>query len=416
MGLFKKKEVENRNYSTSLNSLFHSNFITVNEDDALKIPSVKNGIELISGSIASLPVYLYKEVDGQVKKVFGDNREFLLNNEPNFVETAYNMKKKMVKDFILHGGTYSLLEKAGLNVDAIYNVNANAITVELLVNDRGIPVGADYKFALNGKPLTADITEMLVCLDASDDGATTKRGILKDGQKLLNLMNNEIDLHNAFLENGAVVKSVLQAEGKVRPDTLTRLKESFSSLYSGARNAGKTLILEDGMKFVPIQNNMSEIEMVNSKKHNVAEVEKLLNLPSGFLQDNQRRSAEDNLVYLQRTLMPIITALEESFNKSLLLESEKENNYFFRFDVSEILRATQKEMIDMLSVGVKSGLYTLNEARAVIDKPKFGENDFLLFNLGHVVYKPDGSMIIPNMAQALDTNETKNNIDEDLQK
>lgn len=415
MGLFKKKKIEDRNYSTSLNSLFHSNFITMNEDDALRIPAVKNSVELISGSIASLPVYLYREEDGQVVRVFNDKREFLLNNEPNFLETSYNLKKKMVKDFILHGGTYSLLEKAGLNIDAIYNVSANTITAELLVNDRGIPVGVDYKFALNGKPLTADITEMLVCLDASIDGATTKRGILKDGQKLLNLMNNEIDVHNSFLENGAVVKAVLQTEGKIGSDkTLTRLKESLKGIYSGAKNAGKTMILEEGLKFVPIQNNMDEIKMVDSKKHNIAETEKLFNLPAGFLQDNQRRSSEDNLVYLQRTLMPIITALEESFNKSLLLESEKENNYFFRFDVSEILRATQKEMVEMLSKGVESGLYTLNEARAVIDKPKFGDNDFLLFNLGHVVYKKDGTMVIPNMAQSLDTNETQNNIDEDL--
>lgn len=106
--------------------------------------------------------------------------------------------------------------------------------------------------------------------------------------------------------------------------------------------------------------------------------------------------------------MPIITALEESFNKALLLENEKENNYFFRFDVSEILRATQKEMVDMLSTGIKSGLYTLNEARAIIDKPKFGNSDFLLFNLAHVVYKQDGTMVIPNMAQALDVNKNNN--------
>lgn len=408
MGFFKKKEIEDRNYSTALNSLFHSNFTFLNEDDALKIPAIKNGVELIASSIAALPIYLYKEKDGQVEKIFGDNREFLLNKEPNFLETAYNLKKKMVKDFILYGGSYALLEKDGLNIDAIYNINASTITAELLINNKGIPIGVDYKFALNGKPLNADITEMLVCLDASMDGATTNRGLLKDGQKLLNLMKNEIDLHNSFLENGAVVKAVLQTEGRIKLDVLERLKKSISALYSGVKNAGKTLVLEDGLKFVPIQNNLEEIEMINSKKHNTAEVEKLLNLPSGFLQDNQKRSSEDNLVYLQRTLMPIITALEESFNKALLLENEKENNYFFRFDVSEILRATQKEMVDMLSTGIKSGLYTINEARAIIDKPKFGNNDFLLFNLAHVVYKQDGTMVIPNMAQALDVNKNNN--------
>lgn len=252
MGFFKKKEIEDRNYSTALNSLFHSNFIFFNEDDALKIPAIKNGVELIASSIAALPVYLYREKNGQVEKIFGDNREFLLNKEPNFLETAYNLKKKMVKDFILYGGSYALLEKDGLNIDAIYNINASTITAELLINNKGIPIGVDYKFALNGKALNADITEMLVCLDASMDGATTNRGLLKDGQKLLNLMKNEIDLHNSFLENGAVVKAVLQTEGRIKLDVLERLKKSISALYSGTKNAGKTLVLEDGLKFVPI--------------------------------------------------------------------------------------------------------------------------------------------------------------------
>ena len=60
MGFFKKKEIEDRNYSTALNSLFHSNFTFLNEDDALKIPAIKNGVELIASSIAALPIYLYK--------------------------------------------------------------------------------------------------------------------------------------------------------------------------------------------------------------------------------------------------------------------------------------------------------------------------------------------------------------------
>ena len=87
MGIFyrrkDRKSVESAvegNYS----SLFinRGNSIKVDETNIEEIPSVKNALELITGSVSNLPIYLYKEnEDGSIERQREDCREKLLNEE-----------------------------------------------------------------------------------------------------------------------------------------------------------------------------------------------------------------------------------------------------------------------------------------------------------------------------------------------
>jgi hypothetical protein len=100
---------------------------------------------------------------------------------------------------------------------------------------------------------------------------------------------------------------------------------------------------------------------------------------------------------LKHCLSPIIGSIENSADKSLLLEKEKEEGYFFRFDTSELLRATEKERIEAAELGLRSGLFRINEARGKLDLPGIDDNVFM-WNLASVLYNPEtGEMKVPNM-------------------
>ena len=53
----------------------------ITREMALNIPTLEGCIELISNTIATLPIKLFKEENGQVKEVFNDNRVNLLNDD-----------------------------------------------------------------------------------------------------------------------------------------------------------------------------------------------------------------------------------------------------------------------------------------------------------------------------------------------
>ena len=104
---------------TELSSLFTSQEQML-EEDILKIPTVQMCLELISSTIAQLPIYLYKEnSDGSIERILDDKRELLLNQEPNEFQTAYNFKKNIVKDYLLYGASYSYVDKLGNDVKSL---------------------------------------------------------------------------------------------------------------------------------------------------------------------------------------------------------------------------------------------------------------------------------------------------------
>src|SRR5699024_9010944 len=60
----------------------------ISEEEALSISSVAAATDLITSTIAILPVKLYKQGEKGEYVSIEDSRTFLLNNEPNHLQTA----------------------------------------------------------------------------------------------------------------------------------------------------------------------------------------------------------------------------------------------------------------------------------------------------------------------------------------
>ena len=410
----KSEETEERSVyaSTHTQGAIYSIFQTgavVTEEEAMRIPSVVFCVELISGSVAQLPIYLYKENEkGEVEKVPNDRRVFLLNNEPNSLLNGYNLKKKIVKDYLFYGASYTKMDKVRNNVLEIHPFDMKNVQVTKYVRD-GYKYSADIKLMTYGhdgkgmerifKPL-----EMITVLRDTEDGITS-RGVLEEGGKTLQLALNEVEYSNNILKNGALPIGVLQTANKISDIAMKRLKAGWESLYSGAKNAGKTVILEEGLEYNPISLKPNDLQMVESKKITISDISRLFNVPESMLNADANKYAsneQNNLHFLQYTLAPILIAIESALDKSLLLENEKEEGYYFRFDVSEILRTTEKERVESAKEGLEGGFYSVNETRAKFDMPKL-KDDYFMWSLGHVLFNPEtNEMFVPNMQGSSD--------------
>lgn len=413
MGLFdwltgKKEERAMVNYSTSYTpGAIFSTFSTstsITEEQAMKIPSVVACVELIAGSIAQLPIYLYKENEkGEVERVPDDRRIFLLNSEPNPILNGYNFKKRIVKDYLFYGVSYTKKETFRNNVVELYPLDMKNVHVTKYLKD-GYKYDADIKLTTYGvdgstRQKVFKPYELIMVLKDSEDGITS-RGVLDSGAEILNLALNENEYASNILKNGALPIGVIQTVNRLSETAIKRLRAGWESLYSGSRNAGRTVILEEGLEYKPISLKPNDLQLIDSKKITISEIARLFNVPESMLNADANKYAsneQNNLHFLQYTLLPIITAIESALDKSLLLESEKEQGYYFRFDTSEILRTTEKERIEAASEALKHGFLSLNEIRTKFDMPKL-KDDYFMWSLGNVLFNPKtNEMFVPNM-------------------
>lgn len=418
--------VENReSYSSgsaAFASLFGSNN-NITEEKVMKIPTAEACINLISSSIAQMPVYLYKEnEDGSMERVLDDKRVTLLNHEPNEMLNGYNFKKQIIKDYLLHGGAFVSVEKLGNTVSELYPLPPQNIAVTKYIKD-GYKISADIKLtSMEGIPSggTREITfkpyDLMITLADSKDGITSV-GLLEKGEKIFTQASDEMEYTYNIFQRGALPLGVLKSAARLSQSTVDKLRGAWESLYGGAKNSAKTVILEEGLEYSPLSMKPSDLQLTESKNATNTEICKLFGVPESMITTaaNKYGSIEqNNLHFLKHCLSPIIGSFEASADKALLLESEKLDGYFFRFDTSELLRATEKERIEAVELGLRSGVFTTHEARNKLDMPSIGDNVFM-WNLASVLYNPDtGEMKIPNMGIAINKDGTSANTNAEL--
>ena len=421
MGLFdafkSKTEINERstedfNYgSFSITSYFGDGGL-VTEGQAMKVPAVTSSIELITSSIAQLPIYLYKkEEDGEITKI-EDKRVFLLNQEPNDLLSGHNLKKQMVKDYLFHGASYTKVERSRNDVISLHHLPIKELSVTKY-KKHGYLYTAEIKLIYENETKNGleqnifDPSDLIIVLKDSSDGVTST-GLLKNNGDVFKLAIDEINYSSGILKNGALPIGVLKATSRLTSGAIDRLRNSFENLYGGSKKAGKTLILEEGLDYHPISMKPNEMDLTNQKKNTISEIARVFNVPESMINSSANKyssNEQNNIYFLQYCISPIVTAIEGAIDKSLLLESEKESGYFFRFDVSEILRTTEKEKIESVVRAMEKGLISINEGRAKINMPNI-DVDYFTWNLGSVFYNAEtGNMTVPNMGVTIDPND-----------
>lgn len=356
------------------------------EDEALKIPAVKASVELISSSIAQLPIYLYEFQNYAVNRVYDDPREKILNKSANPYSTGQVLKKQLVKDYLLHGVAY-LLNRNG----KLYYLKAKNMH-EVPYTDDGITV-AMKEYRYDGvREVVLHEPEVIVI----DSGTN---GLLTDAGELFQVALDMMDYNKGILSNGAVPTGILKAASRLTQPAIDRLRETFSSLYGGPSKAGKTVILEEGLDYSPLALSPDKLQMNDSQKHVISEIARVFNIPQSMIDSSANKYnslPENRLSFLQSCVGPIIFSIENSLNQQFLSQNEQDNGFYFKFDTSELIRVTEKEKVATVSEAYNKGLISFNEARNKIDLPKV-DKDFYLLSLGSVLKDANtGALTIPN--------------------
>lgn len=381
----------------------------IDENVALSISSVSAATDLITSTIARLPINLYKKGSKGEYITIEDSRMFLLNKEPNHLQTAITFKKRMILDYLFHGNSYVYPEWNRNDLVALHHIPARDVTIEKYA-DPNLPFVINGRIRISaqgGQSIELTPDELMIILKGSEDGLQSE-GILDLNADLLKLALNQQEYSSSILQNGSLPLAILSSPTKLSDKAMERIKQSWSSAYQGGKNAGKTVVLEEGMQYNPVSLNPNELDLSTSKDATLADIARIFGIPESMINADANKynsNEQNNLHLLQYTLDPVITALESSLNKSLLLESEKDEGYSFVVDRDSILATTEAEKFTTTISAMKGGLLSVNEARARHNMEVITD-DYMMWSLGNIFYnKQDSKMTIPNMGAIIDPND-----------
>lgn len=358
----------------------------IEKKKALNIPAVATSIEFISNTIAGLPVKLYSVSNGDVKEVENDYRLKLLNAETGDLLDAYQWKKTLIVDYLLDGNGYSYINKRRNKIVSLNYVETSYVSI-IANND---PVFKDADIYIGAKKYRE--FDVFRLLRNTTDGVTGV-GVLQQHPLLFQMMYNALKYENNAISYGTK-RGFLQSKYKLTTEALEQLKSAWKKLYSTeVNNTPDVMILNEGVTFEPASSTAVENQMNESKLSNSDLVYNLFSLSSALFASANSANV-DNEVYttcVKMAILPVVEAFNTALNKFLLLETEKEN-YFFKIDTTEILKASLLEQYQSYDIGIKGGWLQVDEVRKLENMQPLGL-DFVKLSLADVLYYPDKKQV-----------------------
>lgn len=367
--------------------------VVINKDNALEIPMVNSCLNLISSKIATLPIKLYKSKDGVVEEIFDDNRLTLLNRDTGDTIGAYELKENLITDYLLSGESFCYIQKDNTTVKALRYIDNKEVHTYSDYN----PIYKEVSYSVRGvefKPW-----ELITLLNSKDGYTTT--GILQTNQEVLKTAWYILQINKVNSKNGNVPKGVLESDKQVNEGVLASIKDGWKKLFSSQEETDSCIILNAGIKYKAISTSSKDAQLLELSQ----DLDKKICSVLGVAYDLAIGcgSAEHEKVFNKTTIVPLLKKLELAINKSLLLETEKEEGYFFSFDLTELLKDDIETRYKAYQIGIQKGFLQINEVRQIEKLPPIeGLEGYVKLNLADVLYNPETKeLFTPNTNKTL---------------
>lgn len=347
---------------------------TITRDKVMTLPVVNGAVDFISNCIASMPVKLYKYKDGKVEEIEKDDRVKMLNGDTGDTLDAFQMKKAMITDYLLGKGGYCYIRRNRNDVTGLFYVEDRYITI-MKVHE---PIFKQYEIFVGGYEKgnekqygTFKPYQFIKVLRNTKDGASGT-GLTVEVSKALETAYQTLLYQLGMVSTGGNKKGFLKAQRRLGQDEIDVLKKAWAKLYGN--NSENVVVLNNGLEFQEASASAVETQLNESKQTLQNEINALFHL---YPDDFERTFKE--------AIYPVIKAFSTALNRDLLLEKEKKN-YFFEFDVKEIIRVSIKERYEAYKLAKETGFMTLNEIRRAENMEYIEGLDVVNVGLGAVLY------------------------------
>lgn len=342
----------------------------VTGETALAISSVYACVRIISETLASLPLILYKKLPNGGKERADTHYLYpLLHDRPNNYQSSFAFREYMQAALCLRGNAYcQIIRNKGLQIVQLISLPSDKMEIKTEQNPSTNLLDIYYEYRLpNGTVRRFSQEDILHIQGLSSDGFRGK-AILDLARESFGLALAEEKHAAKYFGNAATPSGVLEHPGKLGPEAAKTLRNSFENLYSGADNAHKVAILEEGMKWQAMTLTNEQSQFIESRKFQVVDICRWFRVPPHMVGELDRATftniEHQSLEFVIYSMRPWFVRWEQALNYALLSQSERET-YFFEFLVDGLLRGDIKTRYEAYATGRNNGWLSVDEIRAM---------------------------------------------------
>jgi len=318
---------------------------SITPNTALAYTPVYRAASLISNDVARVPFTASNDI---VTRLLA---------QPNRWQNGFEFRRSLTMQALLYGNAFAVINRTlGGDLLELLTLDIESVSLDLTKSE---PV---YRSRQYGEvPMQSMLHLRAVGLDGLWGESpvrlcrTSLSVLAAQESAQLEVMKNAGNPKIAFVHPGPMPSTAKQM-----------LLEQYQRDHSGAANAGKPLVLSEGMKVERISSTLDDQGIAAARAYSIEDVSRIYGVPAHMLGQASSGNAYGSLEWMGRTYHDACLShwfaawSAEVVHKLLPFGS-------LTFDVDSIIRPSLAEQMAALRTGVESGVITRNEARDWLD-------------------------------------------------
>ncbi|WP_255360146.1 phage portal protein [Erythrobacter sp. QSSC1-22B] len=329
---------------------------------AEQLSAISACVGAISSALAYVPAYVYRrQSDGTRLEVTNHPLRSLFAGGVNSRMTWPEFFEHLVASTLLTGNGLAQIERAANGrVTGLRWIPWQQVTVSQLRSGR---LAYDVNDGLRTRRLLEG--EVLHLRERTDDGIVGKSRIARAGETVAGVRAAD-EWARSFLANGAAPSGALQSDSKIDPANVASLRSQLAEKFMGARNAGRPIILESGMKWQSISMSPEDSELLETRKFGVIEICRLYQVPPPIIQAYENNTftnaAQAGLWFATFCLAPWARRIESEFARTVFAAG---SNLELELDLSGFLRGDPETRWNAHKIAIEAGVLDADEVRQI---------------------------------------------------
>lgn len=339
-------------------------------------------VQLIAGTIASLPLMVYRTDQQGIRRVARDHPlYFVLHDSPNYDQTAVDFWEVMAAGVELQGNAYALIERrTGGVVNALHPIRPELVKVR-----RAASGGLEYEWTEDGRR-NVKAGEGVLHIRGPQGTALSGASTLSICRSVFDDALSAETAAGAMFENGVNPSGILTAPADVRLTSEQRqeLETLLAQKYMGSIRQGRPMLLDGGLDWKQLSINPHDAQMLESRKFSGEQICRLFGVPPAMVGFGDKASnwgtgrEIDILGFQKFTLRKRLKRIEQSVLKQLVpLAERRAQGLVIEFNVEGLLRGDTDSRYSAYEKAIRMGLRSRNECRALENLPPVEGGDVI---------------------------------------
>lgn len=337
--------------------------VSINEENAMSITAVYAAQKVIFETIASLPLPIYRRLEGGGKERAPNHYLYsVLHDQANEEMTAFTFRELMQHHLLSWGNAFAEKEIDGAGrVRGLWPLNPAQTIVERNPRTKELeyvtitPDGKSFRLPRH----------RVFHIPGLGDGIVGKSPI-RMHREAIGLAKATEEFGARFFGDGAKPGGIVEYPGRLDDKSYERFKSDIRDAHTGLSKSHKLMILEEGLKYHQVGIPPEDAQFLETRKFQLNEIARIYRVPPHKVGDLDRSTNNNiehqSIEFVVDTIRPWLVRWEQA-TRMQLFTPEGRKEYFAEYLIDGLLRGDIESRYNAYQTGRQNGWLSADDIR-----------------------------------------------------